>query len=67
MLLMQKNPGSHPKIINEAIRLFSDLTNFDYKSDYNDHVYFKYLFNNKNDISLLGAYYPEEIFDKYIV
>jgi hypothetical protein len=30
-------------------------------------VYFQYLSNNKNDISLLGAYHPEEIYSKYIV
>jgi hypothetical protein len=30
-------------------------------------VYFKYLSNNKNDISLLGVYHPEEIYLKYIV
>src|SRR5207248_11657237 len=33
----------------------------------NDHVYFQYLSNNKNDISLLGAYHPDEIYSKYII
>src|SRR5438270_12880782 len=67
MLLAQKNPGSRPKTINDATRLFSGLADLDYEPGYNDHVYFQYLSNNKNDISLLGAYYPEEILDKYIV
>lgn len=67
MLLAQKKPGPGPKIINKATRLFSGLADLDYNAGYNDHVYFKYLSNNKNDISLLSTYYPEEIFDKYIV
>src|SRR3954467_5988087 len=67
MLLEQKKSRPDPKIINKATRLFSGLANLDYKPGYNDHVYFKYLSNNKNDISLLGAYYPEEIYSKYIV
>ena len=67
MLLAQKKPGPDPKTINEAIRLFSDLADLDYKPDYNDHVYFKYLSNNKNDISLLNAYHSKEIYSKYII
>src|SRR6266498_738973 len=67
MLLAQKNLGPHPKTINEAIRLFSGLADLDYEPDYNDHVYFQYLSNNKNDISLLGAYHPDEIYSKYII
>src|SRR5256885_12991159 len=67
MLLAQKNAGLSPKTINDATRLFSGLTDFDYVPGYNDHVYFQYLSNNKNDISLLGAYHPEEIYSKYIV
>src|SRR5437763_11226434 len=67
MLLAQKNPRPSPKTINKAIRLFSGLADLDYEPDYNDHVYFQYLSNNKNDISLLGAYHPEEIYSKYIV
>ena len=67
MLLAQKNSGPSPKTINEAIRLFSELADLDYEPDYNDHVYFQYLSNNKNDISLLGAYHPEEIYSKYII
>src|SRR5205809_7423320 len=67
MLLAQKNPRPSPKTINKAIRLFSGLADLDYVSGYNDHVYFQYLSNNKNDISLLGAYHPEEIYSKYIV
>ena len=30
-------------------------------------MYFKYLFNNKNDISLLSIYYSKEIYSKYII
>ncbi len=67
MLLAQKNSGPHPKTINDATRLFSSLANLDYESDYNNHIYFQYLSNNKNDISLLEAYHPKEIFDKYII
>src|SRR5436305_15303248 len=67
MLLAQKNSWPSPKIINEAIRLFSGLANLNYEPDYNDHVYFQYLSNNKNDISLLRAYHPEEIYSKYII
>ncbi|GES92074.1 hypothetical protein GLOIN_2v1776159 [Rhizophagus clarus] len=47
--------------------LFFGLADFDFEPDYNDHVYFQYLSNNKNDISLLGAYHSEEIYLKYII
>src|SRR6266540_4866352 len=67
MLLAQKNLGPHPKTINEAIRLFLGLADLDFEPGYNDLTYFQYLSNNKNDISLLGAYHPKEIFDKYII
>jgi hypothetical protein len=67
IMLAQKKPRPDPKIINETTRLFSGLANLDFEPGYDDHVYFQYLSNNKNDISLLGAYHPEEIFDKYIV
>ena len=67
MILAQKKPGPCPKIINETTRLFSGLADLDYKPGYDNHVYFQYLSNNKNDISLLGAYHPEEIYSKYIV
>ena len=67
MLLAQKKPGPCPKIINEITRLFSGLADLDFEPGYDDHVYFQYLSNNKNDISFLGAYYPEEIYSKYIV
>ena len=63
----KKSPGPGPKIINEATRLFSGLADLDYEPGYNDHVYFQYLSSNKNDISLLGAYHPEEIYSKYII
>src|SRR4051812_30478603 len=67
MLLAQKKPGPCPKIINETTRLFFGLADLDFEPDYNDHVYFQYLSNNKNDISLLGIYHPEEIYSKYII
>ena len=67
MLLAQKNSGPRPKTINDTIRLFSGLADLDYEPGYNNHIYFQYLSNNKNDTSLLGAYHPKEIFDKYII
>ena len=62
MLLAQKKLEPSPKTINDATRLFSGLADLDFEPDYNDHIYFQYLSNNKNDISLLGAYHPEEIY-----
>src|SRR5215210_7913705 len=67
MLLAQKKPRPRPEVIKQATRLFSGLADLNYEPGYNDHVYFQYLSNNKNDISLLGAYHPEEIYSKYIV
>ena len=67
MLLAQKKPGPCPKIINEATRLFSGLADLDFEPGYNDHVYFQYLSNSKDDVALLDTYHSEEIFDKYIV
>src|SRR6266496_6081387 len=67
MLLAQKNAGPGPKTINEAIRLFSGLVDFDFEPGYNDLTYFQYLSNSKDDVALLDTYHPEEIFDKYIV
>ncbi|CAG8577663.1 1947_t:CDS:2 [Gigaspora margarita] len=66
-MLAQKNSGPGPEVINRATRLFFGLANLDYKPGYNNHTYFQYLSNNKNDISLLDTYHPEEIFDKYII
>ena len=66
-MLAQKKPGPSPKTINDATRLFSGLADLDYEPGYDNHVYFQYLSNNKNDISLLGAYHPEEIYSKYII
>jgi hypothetical protein len=66
-MLTQKKPGSGPKIINEATRLFFGLADLDFEPGYIDHVYFQYLFNNKNAVALLDTYHPKEIFDKYIV
>ncbi|PKY61599.1 hypothetical protein RhiirA4_486794 [Rhizophagus irregularis] len=42
-------------------------TDLDFKPGYNDHVYFQYLSNSKDDVALLDTYHSEEIFDKYIV
>jgi hypothetical protein len=67
MLFAQKKLGPGSKIINKATRLFSGLVNFDYEPNYNNHVYFQYLSNSKNDIVLLNTYHSEKIFDKYIV
>ena len=53
-MLAQKNTGLSLKRINDAIRLFSDLVDLDFEPGYDDHVYFQYLSNNKNDISLLA-------------
>ena len=39
MLLAQKKAGPDPKIINEAIRLFSELADLDFEPGYNDHVF----------------------------
>ncbi len=67
MLLTQKNPEPRPKTINETIRLFSKLADLDFELGYNDHIYFQYLSNSKDDVTFLDTYHPEEIFDKYIV
>ncbi|RIA97817.1 hypothetical protein C1645_732092 [Glomus cerebriforme] len=67
MLLAQKKAVPGPKIINEAIRFFLRLVDLDFEPSYDDHVYFQYLSNNKNDISLLEAYHSEEIYSKYII
>ncbi|CAG8505364.1 8496_t:CDS:2, partial [Scutellospora calospora] len=57
-----------PSEINEAIKLFfSELADLDYEPSYNDHTYFQYLSNSKDDITLLDAYHSEKIFDKYII
>ena len=66
-MFAQKNSGSSSKTINEATRLFFGLADFDYEPDYNDHIYFQYLSNSKNDVTLLDTYHPNKIFDKYIV
>ncbi|RIA85297.1 hypothetical protein C1645_830977 [Glomus cerebriforme] len=59
------------KPIIEVLASFSSFAiltaDLDFEPGYNDHVYFQYLSNNKNDIFLLEAYYPEEIYSKYIV
>ncbi|RIA79460.1 hypothetical protein C1645_840624 [Glomus cerebriforme] len=67
MLLAQKKAVPGPKTINEAIRLFSELADLDFEPGYDDHIYFQYLSNNKNNISLLEAYHSEEIYSKYII
>jgi hypothetical protein len=67
MLLAQKNPRPSPKTINVATRLFSGLTDLDFEPGYNDHIYFKYLSNSKDDVALLDTYHPNEIYLKYII
>src|SRR3954469_12139851 len=67
MLLAQKNFEPNLEEINEAIRLFSGVADLDFEPGYNDHVYFQYLSNSKDDVALLDTYHSEEIFDKYIV
>ena len=57
-MLVQKKPGPGLKIINKTTRLFSGLADLDFEPSYGNHVYFQYLSNNKNDISLLGTYHP---------
>ncbi|GBC00308.1 hypothetical protein RclHR1_38040001, partial [Rhizophagus clarus] len=64
MLLAQKNAGPCPKIINETTRLFSGLADLDFEPSYNDHVYFQYLSNNKNDISLIYLKYIIQVAEK---
>ena len=56
-MLAQKKPGPSPKTINDETRLFSGLADLDYKPGYNDHTYFQYLSNSKDDIALLDTYY----------
>src|ERR1700722_8910734 len=67
MLLAQKNPRPDPREINEAIRLFSSLVDLDYELSYDNHEYFQYLSNSKDDIAFLDTYHPNEIFNKYII
>src|SRR6266498_657793 len=67
MLLAQKKSKSNSNIINEAIRLFFNLADLDYKPDYINYTYFQYLSNSKDDIVLLNTYYSNKIFDTYIV
>ncbi|GBC12170.2 hypothetical protein GLOIN_2v1842826 [Rhizophagus irregularis DAOM 181602=DAOM 197198] len=63
MLLAQKNAGPHPGVI----KLFSSLTDLNYKPGHNNHVYFQNLSISKDDVALLDTYDPEEILNKYIV
>ncbi len=66
-MFMQKNSGLNPKIINDAIRLFSSLANLNFEFDYNNHVYFQYLSNSKNDVIFLDTYHPNEIFMNILI
>ena len=63
MLLAQKNARLSPGVI----KLFSGLTDLDYKPGHNNHVYFQNLSISKDDVALLDTYDPEEILNKYIV
>ena len=67
MLFAQKKLWSDPEEVNKVIRLFSGLADLDYEPCYNNHIYFQYLSNIKDDIALLDAYHPNKIFDKYII
>ncbi|CAG8806856.1 14606_t:CDS:1 [Racocetra persica] len=60
---------------NEAKRLFTGLTDLDYKPGHTEHIFYKYWLAsndrassaNKNDTALLDTYQPEEIHSQYIV
>ncbi|PKK62884.1 hypothetical protein RhiirC2_789704 [Rhizophagus irregularis] len=65
MLLAQKKKFSGPD--PEVIRLFSGLTDLNYKSSYNNHMYFQNLSISKDDVAIRDTYDPEEILNKYIV
>ncbi|CAG8586234.1 608_t:CDS:1 [Cetraspora pellucida] len=67
MLLVQKKSGPNLSEINKATRLFSDLANLNYEFSYNDYIYFQYLSNSKDNVTLLDTYYFNKIFDKYII
>ena len=62
-MLAQKKLGPHPGVI----KLFSGLTDLDYKPGHNNHVYFQNLSISKDDVALLDTYDSEEILNKYIV
>ncbi|CAG8759630.1 36068_t:CDS:1, partial [Racocetra persica] len=60
---------------NEAKKLFTDLTDLDYKAGYKEHTFYKYWLasnghvssSDKNETALLEAYQPEEIYSQYII
>ncbi|RHZ45577.1 hypothetical protein Glove_669g24 [Diversispora epigaea] len=57
---------------NEAKKLFTGLTDLNYKHDHRKHTFYKYWLAsnghaNKNDTALLDAYQLEEIYSKYII
>ncbi|RHZ56119.1 hypothetical protein Glove_406g22 [Diversispora epigaea] len=57
---------------NEAKRLFTGLTDLDYKPSHGKHTYYKYWlasnsYTDRNDTALLEAYKPEELYSQYII
>ncbi|CAG8780332.1 16181_t:CDS:1, partial [Racocetra persica] len=60
---------------NEAKKLFTGLTDLDYKAGHKEHIFYKYWFasnghvssSDKNETVLLEAYQPEEIHSQYII
>ncbi|CAG8594161.1 12097_t:CDS:10 [Cetraspora pellucida] len=60
MLLVQKNTEPDSSKINEAIRLFSGLADLDFEPGYNNYIYFQYLSNSKDDITLLDTHHSEK-------
>ncbi|CAG8733236.1 158_t:CDS:2, partial [Racocetra persica] len=60
---------------NEAKKLFTGLTDLDYKAGHKEHTFYKYWLtsnghvssSDKNETALLEAYQPEEIHSQYII
>ena len=54
---------------NEAKKIFTGLTDLDYKPDHNEHAYFQSLLpsNDKDNMEILEAYQTEEIYSQYII
>ncbi|CAG8486698.1 19453_t:CDS:1 [Racocetra persica] len=60
---------------NEAKKLFTGLTDLDYKAGHKEHTFYKYWLasngyvssSDKNETALLEVYQPEEIHSQYII
>ena len=65
MLSAQKK--AFPRPGPEVIKLFSGLTDLDYRPGHNNHMYFQNLSISKDDVALLDTYDPGKILNKYIV